>query len=95
MIKTENGHVVIKGNTFEVLDDFCDTLHAFRKHFEKDLKPEKTKEFILYTVEALYMTEEEIEAENERNKKENPDIFAIAEIVSILGSAKRGDQDGK
>ena len=40
MIKAENGHVVIKGNTFNVLDDFHDALCAFRKYIEKDLKPD-------------------------------------------------------
>lgn len=95
MIKAENGHVVIKGNTFNVLNDFHDALCAFRKYIEKDLKPENAKEFILHMVEVVYMTKEEIEAENEKDKREYPEISALAEIATILTLAKRGVQDGE
>lgn len=90
MIKAENGHVVIKGNTFNVLDDFYDALCAFRKYIEKDLKPENAKEFILQMVEIMYMTKEEVEAENEKIKREHPEISALVDITTILTLAKRG-----
>lgn len=70
MLKSEKGHITLKGSPVALMDDLACAIRGVRDAMSEKVGEERAKTLIARSIELSLMTDEEVEAEVEKAMKE-------------------------